>query len=190
MSSVVAPLAYATVMPRRVVLVVLVALLSVAVAVELGRHHIPSMRRAFDRAIGSLLREHERTGWSGATWLVAVFIGVVALAPAPAAIAAMWSVSMGDAAAAVVGRSYSAWMAARDGVATTVSRGSGKTSVGSVACAVVTAAGTFWIAGLGPITAIIAGCAAALAERPRGPLDDNVRVAITVAAVVAAIGVM
>ena len=58
---------------------------------------------------------------------------------------------------------------------------------GSAACCVATAAGALWVAGLGPAVIVEAGVAAAAAERPGRPLDDNLRVAGAVAlAVVAA----
>lgn len=180
LSSAVAPVAYATMLSRDALLPLLGMLLLLAVIVELARRRVSWVRRLFERAAGPLLREHELTGVSGATWLLVAFTGVVALAPAPAAIVAMWSVSVGDAAAAVVGRSYSAWMEARG-------RGAGagrKTLVGSAACVLATFVGAVWVAGLPPTVALVAGVAAAIAEWPRAPLDDNVRVAMVVAVVV------
>jgi len=44
--------------------------------------------------------------------------------------------------------------------------------------------GALWLADLGPVVSIVAAVAATLAEWPRVPLDDNVRVAGAVAGVV------
>jgi dolichol kinase len=54
----------------------------------------------------------------------------------------------------------------------------GKTWAGTAACAVASALGALLVARLAPGAALACAAAAALAERPRGPLDDNVRVAL------------
>lgn len=191
LTSVAAPVMYASGVPRSTLLALLSAAGAVAVAVELARRHAPLARRLFHRATGPLLRSHEHERLSGATWLIGAFLGVVALAPREAAIAAMWAVSVGDASAAVVGRTLSsareARLAALGGPAPRRAR---KSIAGSAACAIATFAGAFWLAGAGPATSAAAGVVAALAEWPRGPLDDNVRVAAAVAGVVALAGAL
>src|SRR5690606_20161456 len=104
LTSAVVPVGYAAGAPRRVVLTLLVALLVVAVVVELVRHREGIARAIFQRTAGPLLREHEHHRWSGATWMLAAYLLVAWLAPRGAAVAAMWAVAVGDAAAAVVGR--------------------------------------------------------------------------------------
>ncbi|HEY0885219.1 MAG TPA: hypothetical protein VGE20_08055, partial [Ramlibacter sp.] len=76
-----APVAYALGLPRRTLLVVLCVMGAAAVGVELARRRAPLARDLFRRAAGPLLRQHEHERWSGATWMLASFIGVVALAP-------------------------------------------------------------------------------------------------------------
>ncbi|HEY0969631.1 MAG TPA: hypothetical protein VGE02_01505 [Gemmatimonadales bacterium] len=175
-TSAVVPIGYAAGVPRGVVLALLAALLAVAVVVEAVRHRHGIARAVFHRAAGPLLREHEHHRWSGATWMLVAYALVVWLAPRDAAVAAMWAVAVGDAAAAVVGR----WLGRRRFGA------AGKSLEGSVACLAATAVGAVWVAGLGIAAGIAAGVAAAAAEWPDGPLDDNVRVAGAVALTVVA----
>lgn len=117
--------------------------------------------------------------------MLLAFIAVVAIAPRGAAIAAMWAVSVGDAAAAVVGRTLAHRREVR-----AVARGetftprARKSVAGSAACFVATLLGAVWLAGLGPAVSVAAALAATLAEWPRVPLDDNLRVAGAVAGVV------
>ena len=83
----------------------------------------------------------------------------------------MWAVSVGDAAAAIVGRSL--------GIGRL--RGSSKTLAGSAACWLSTFAGASLVAQLGVAESLVAATAAALLEWPRRPLDDNLRVLAAVA---------
>jgi dolichol kinase len=85
----------------------------------------------------------------------------------------MLAVAVGDAAAAVVGR-LAAQVRAAGGRA---GPPGAKTWEGSLACAAASALAALLVAGLGAPAALACGAAAALAERPRAPLDDNVRIA-------------
>jgi hypothetical protein len=102
------PVAYALGLARPVVLAALGAAGLVAVGVEVTRRRSARARRAFDAAVGPLLRAHERDRWSGATWMCAAYALAVLAFPRRAAVAAMLAVSVGDAAAAVVGRAAGA----------------------------------------------------------------------------------
>jgi dolichol kinase len=82
----------------------------------------------------------------------------------------MWAVAVGDAAAAIIGRTIGRHRIGR----------SAKSIEGSIACAVVTSVGALTIASLAPVPSIVAGIAAALGEWPSGPLDDNVRIGLAV----------
>jgi dolichol kinase len=170
------PVAYAAGLVPRVGLGAgLLALLAIALAVEAARTRSARVRAHFTRATGPLLRAHEHHRWAGATWLLAAFALAVWLYPAPVAVAATWAVSLGDASAAVVGR----WLG-RHPLAPRLAPRLAKTREGSAACALVTFAGALWIARLSPGESVVAGLAAALAEAPARPLDDNVRVVLAV----------
>ena len=165
------PVAYAAgLLPRPFLIALVLALLGVALAVELGRARSERLRAHFTRATGALLRAHEHHRWSGATWLLAAFAVAILFYPPAIAVAAMWAVSIGDAGAAIVGRAIG-----RHRIA-----GLTKSLEGSVACALLTFLGAALVARLHVGESVVAAIAAAIAEAPRRPLDDNVRVAIAV----------
>lgn len=162
------PVAYAAGIARVVVIWGLASALAIALAVEIGRSRSLRARTAFHATVGDLLRAHERQGPSGATWLVIALLIAVVLFPRDVAIAAMCAVALGDAAAAIIGRAVAR---------TAVHR---KSFGGSAACFAASAVSTRVIAGFAWPEAMIIGILAALAERPRRPLDDNLRIVIAV----------
>lgn len=160
------PLALWLGMPQRTVALLLVALFGVAVAVEFARRRSSVVAAQFDARVGVMLRPHEAThGITGATWLLATFAITCLTAPLAAAIAATWAGAVGDASAALVGTAWRRWRG-----------GTGKTLIGSAACALATALGAWCLAGFAPVAAIALGVVAAAVERPTVSLDDNVRV--------------
>lgn len=165
-----APLAYAAGLGRTPLVWALAGLLTAALIVELGRARSVRLRAAFHRATGPVLRTHEHTRWSGATWLLAAFFLAAVLLDRSAAIAAMWAVSVGDAAAAIVGR-----LGGRHPVP-----GTGKSVEGSAACFVATFAGALLVARLDAATATVAALFGTAAELLPLALDDNIRVAVAV----------
>lgn len=164
------PVMYAKGIPRNVIVGILIVATAVALVVELARRHSGVVRAVFQRVMGSLLRAHEHNRMSGATWLLISFLMVAVLFDAPIAISAMWAVAIGDASAALVGRSLGRIRI----------RHSRKTIEGSIACAVMTALGSFLVAGLSPVVSMIGGLVAAAAEWPIRPLDDNIRIGMMV----------
>lgn len=167
--SVVVPVGYARGVTRPFLMWMLVAALVVAVVVEVARTRSAVARSAFNTGFGALLREHESRGVSGATWLVLAFLIAVIAFPADIAIAAMCGVALGDAAAAIVGRTLGGARAHH-----------GKSLAGSAACVAATALAARWIADFTWREALIAGILASIAERPRRPLDDNLRITLAV----------
>lgn len=165
------PLAYAWWLPRTTMVIVLAIACVIALAVEVGRRRSGAVASRFERTVGGMLRSHEHSAAVGATWMLLAYLGVVLIAPKPVAITAMCAVSLGDAVAALVGRAIG-----RVRLGTT-----GKTLEGALACAAVTWAAAHWIGLLLPGAATVAAVAATLAELPRGPGDDNARVAIVTA---------
>src|SRR5690242_18344684 len=102
-TSVVVPVGYAVGLSRKLLLIALSFAAVVALTVELARAYHTAARHHFHRLVGVLLREHEHLRWSGATWLVLAFLALVLIAPREVAVAGMWALSIGDAAAAIVG---------------------------------------------------------------------------------------
>jgi dolichol kinase len=197
---VVVPVAYALGFPRTWLLMALGAGALVAVVVELARAWHAPTRARFVRWVGALLREHEHARWSGATWMILSMLAVVALAPRGVAVAAMWAITAGDAAAALVGRAFERRgevqeRGGRSPVATRAERAEdgesmgangakragGKTVRGSAACFVVTLSGALLLARLTPVESVIAAALATVAERYGEPMDDNARIAVAMA---------
>ncbi|HEX6057422.1 MAG TPA: hypothetical protein VFZ11_00295 [Gemmatimonadaceae bacterium] len=161
------PIGLAAGVPRDVVAWGLAALLAIAIVVELARMRVAPVRVLFLRLTSHLLRDHEHAGWSGASWMLAAHLLAVLLFPPATAIAALWAVATGDAAAALVGRA-----AGRHRIA------SGKSFEGTAACFLVSLAGALWLARLPFGAALVGAGAAALAEMPSRPLDDNLRIVL------------
>lgn len=162
------PVAYATLLSRPSVIWVLGVALAIALTVEIARSRSARARATFDASVGALLRDHERHSASGATWLIVALLFAAVFFPRDVAIAAMCAVTLGDAAAAVIGRT-----AAR----VPVHR---KSFSGSAACFAATVISARAIAGFPWGEAMIAGILAAAAERPRRPFDDNLRIVLGV----------
>jgi dolichol kinase len=165
LSSAVLPVAWGLgALPSTQVRALLLVAASLALAVEAARRRWPAVQHRFVVGVGALLRPHERTALTGATWLALAMLGAALLLPGQAAIVALWAAAVGDGLASVVGR-----LAARGGGA--------KTWAGSITCALATALGASWLVAAPPLAALVVGAIAAAAERPRLALDDNVRVA-------------
>lgn len=161
------PVAYSIGLSRGAVTIALAFALAIAAIVEVARVRHEKTRTVFDARLGRLLRVHEARGLSGATWLILALLVAAVLFPRDIAIAAMAAVAVGDAAAAIVGRAMTR-------------RGEGKSLAGSVACFAASAFAAWAIADFTWPEALIAGALAAIAERPRRPLDDNLRIALAV----------
>lgn len=157
----------------------LAAATAVALGVEVLRRRSVAATRLFTATAGPLLRSHEVMALTGATWLAIGMTAVAWLAPPAAAIAALWAAAVGDASAALVGR----------GVARVRgSTSSRKSWAGSLAAVLTTAAGCVWLTPATAGVALVLGGVAALAEWPRRPLDDNLRVTVLVAVAATLLG--
>jgi phytol kinase len=164
LSSTAVPIALALGIERRVV--VLGALALVAVAVEVARATSPSIGARFDALFHPLLRSHESTRVTGATWLISAMFIAVLLLPRSAAIVATWAAAVGDTAAALIGMRFGRIRSVRDG----------KSLEGSAACLLATLAGALLLAHPGAGIALLAAVAATAAERAPWPRDDNIRI--------------
>lgn len=165
---------------RGAVLVLLSAAVVLALAIEFARHRGLAFGAWFDARFGALMRRHEARELSGATWLALGMWSAVVLAPATAAISALWAGAVGDASAAIVGRT-----------AATLRRSapSGKSFAGALAGALATAAGLLWLTDLARWEAMLLGIIAAIAEWPARPADDNLRVVLAVALAATVMGI-
>lgn len=151
---------------------VLTSAAMLALATEALRRGWPAFAALFAASVGRLLRPHEQRGLTGATWLAVAMALVVWIAPRHSAVAALWAAAVGDAVAALAGRSLRRWQKSADG---------GKTLAGSLAALVATGLGVLWLTPATPTLALSLGAVAAAAERPAVALDDNLRIALAVA---------
>jgi len=147
-------------MPRFWALAGLLLALVVTLGVDLGRRHA-GFRQAIDTCLPGVFRSDERAGISGASLLAAGYLLAAAVFPAPAAAGGILALAVGDPAAAVVGR----WYSARHQLV-------GKTWVGSLACFACTWL-VLWAVPPWNATVAVGGAAmAALIERRSGRLDN------------------
>ncbi len=179
------PIVYALNVARRYIVYMLATAVVIALAVEAIRFRSDRHARRIHAMIGALLREHERERWVGATWLLLSFLALALFTPRAVCIAAMWSVSVGDAMAAIIGRS----VVALDGRSTAIGhwltrpRGdAGKTIAGSLGCLASVVLGASVLARLSITESIIAAVGATIGEWPAHVVDDNVRIAVAVVA--------
>ncbi len=170
LTAIVFPIGYALGVPRRVIVIGLGIVVIIAISLELARLRHGPTGVAFTRLTGSLLREHEQRGLSGATWLALSMLGAAVLLPRDIAIATLWAVAAGDAAAGIIGRVFGRH---RFGAF-------GKSLEGSAACFLVVLAGALMVAHLSLVESIVSAIVAAGAELPSHPFDDNLRIAIMV----------
>jgi dolichol kinase len=147
---------------------VAVCLAVASVVVEFLRLRIPAVGRSLATRV-PVYRDRERTRPSGAMWL-ALGYAIVVWLPPPAGVAGLLVGALADPAGALVGSRFG--------------RGARKSLPGSAAVA-FTAAGAVLVVGLPLGTALLAGIAAAAAERWSGPLDDNLLVAPAAGLVIA-----
>lgn len=166
LSSTTVPIALALGVERRVALLALGALALIAVTVEVARATSPAIGARFEEIFHPLLRLHESTRVTGATWLIGAMFVAVLLLPRDATIVATWAAAVGDSAAALIGMRFGRIRSSRDG----------KSLEGSAACLLATMAGALLLAGTGAGMALVAAVAATVAERLPWPHDDNVRI--------------
>jgi dolichol kinase len=165
------PLAYALGASRISLVAILAVASTLALLTEGARRASPAFEGRFDRLFGRLVRPHERRAITGATWLSLSCFVAVAVLSRRAAIAALWSATVGDPAATLVGRSWTIWRA------TPSRRSARKTIAGTLGCALASFAGVWLVAGFPPAPAAVVAIGAALAEAMPLVIDDNVRVA-------------
>jgi dolichol kinase len=141
----------------------LLAATAAAATVEVVRHLSPAVGRLFNRAFGTMLRNHEARGAiTGATAMATGFAATVLFVPTPFAAAGILMAGIGDAAGALVGRRFGRRRIAR-----------GKSLEGSLACLAAAFASAALVPGIPwPAAAVAALITAALELAPL-PWDDN-----------------
>lgn len=142
----------------------LLAAALIAIIIEAIRLNEPRIGRMTLRLVGALLRESEKTGLFGSTYLI---LGTLLCAHSfekPVVVAAVLFVILGDAAAALVGRAYGRIQVF------------GKTLEGSLACLAVCLIIGVLLPGITLKAAAAGAVTATIFELLPIPLDDNMRI--------------
>jgi len=148
-----------------------VAAAGIALAIDLGRLRLPAARRAFEGAVGSMLRPPEHGRLTGATKLAIGCAAAVLLFPRPAAIGGVLYAGIADAAGAVAGRAWGRHRYAR-----------GRSLEGSAVLLGVAFLLGWTVLALTPARAALAAVALAVVEALPLPIDDNLSLPLTGAA--------
>jgi dolichol kinase len=164
------PVAYGLGVSRGVIALALCVTSALALLIEGLRRTNTLAGAMFDRAFGSITRQHEEQSITGATWLALSCLVAVLVLSRNAAIGSMWCAAAGDPAATIAGR----LLVIRNGTGATRERT--KTIVGSLACALVSFVGTWMLAGYSPASAAAIALTATVAEAIPTRLDDNLRI--------------
>lgn len=151
--------------PHRVTSLVLLVLVGTAVAAEVARHRVPAVQRGLEAVGGAMLRPREAQRITGPTLLVIGYALAWFLFSPGAAVPGMVVAAVADPAAALVGRK--------------LGRVPGRKSLPGSAAAFMASCAVLFAMSLPPGAALIAGAAAAVAERL--PDVDNIAVPVATA---------
>ena len=145
-----------------------------AISIEIARARSRWVRYRFLRGTRRLLRPRERTSISGATYMAVAFLLVFLLFPQPVAVLAMLYLTLGDLAAAAVGKRWGRYRIGR-----------GKSVEGFAAGVAVNVALGLMLPGIAWAPALVGGLAAASIEIAPLGVDDNLTVPLGGAAALA-----
>lgn len=147
-------------------MIVIGSLLGIAIVTEYLRFYSARFNEIFDQIFGKLLRDEEKTGYSGATYLLIASFLVIMIFHKEIAILCLLFLVFGDGFAAVIGKKFGR------------TRIFGKTMEGSLAFAAVSVAVSFVFPHV-PFTIRLTGAlVAALVEILPMHTSDNLRIPI------------
>lgn len=142
------------------------SLLGIAIVTEYLRFYSSRFNEIFDKIFGSLLRDEEKTGYSGATYLLISSFLVIMIFHKEIAILCLLFLVFGDGFAAVIGKKFGR------------TRLFGKTIEGSLAFAVVSIAVSFVFPYVPFAIRLTGALIAALVEILPMQTSDNLRIPI------------
>ena len=159
-------LAYYYGAPKEVVRDILLAATVVSIGVELLRLHEPRFRSYFKQFFGGLIRRHEKRALLGSTYMLIAALISVEVFSVPICTAALGTLILGDAAAALVGRR----------VGRIHLFGGKKTLEGTLAFVAVAFLFSWGLVQLPWHVALVGAAVGAVFEWLPIPLDDNFRI--------------
>lgn len=148
--------------PREIFLPIIIVLAAITILVDYGRHRIGWLNTAFDAIFGKVLRENEDETLTGGSSVMLSQMIIVAIFPKPVAIAALLTLSIGDSAAALVGKAIGKNKLFGD-----------KTFEGGLAFFIGSSIVASLVPGIPVYAAIIASLVAGIVEVYVNILDDN-----------------
>ncbi|MGK7346550.1 MAG: diacylglycerol/polyprenol kinase family protein [Candidatus Nitrospinota bacterium M3_3B_026] len=165
--SVIPAVYYIDVLPAPVVVWGVAAVAGVWISFDTARLYSPALNAFFGRRFSALMKKKEMSSYTGATHMLAGAVIAMILFSQPVAVTVLFFISLGDPAAAIVGRSVGRTRIYR-----------GRTLEGSAAMFAVCLPLGYYFAGAGWPVASVAALVAALTELYAGPVDDNLTVPI------------
>ncbi len=176
-SSLVIPLSYLYILHenRMWMFLVLLPLTLVAMTIEILRLENRTYRRIFYHLFGIILRKHEMNNFTGATYLLVSSLVCFAFFPGDKiAFFAISSLAIGDTFAAIVGI-----LLGKRKI-----KGTNKSLEGSLACFISTF--TYGLLfRIHPVLCFVGALATTVAEASRIPMDDNIKIPVFTAIVMA-----
>lgn len=161
LGSAVFPVAYWFI-PKEIFLPIIIVLTTVTIVVDYFRHKVDWLNSAFDAIFGKVLRENEDETLTGGSSVMLSQVVIVAIFPKPIAIAALLTLSIGDSAAALVGKAVGKNKLFRE-----------KTFEGGLAFFVGSSIVASLVPGIPVYAAVVASLVAAIVEVYVSFLDDN-----------------
>lgn len=155
------------VLPREGSIAILGLGAAIAVMVEVARRYSRPFRLVFLRMTRGMLRDREREGVSGATWMAIAYLAAVLLFPLPVAVVAMLYNAFGDGLAAIIGKRFGRLRVA-----------GGKSLEGAAAGFAANFVAGLAVPGIPVVAAATGGAAAAILELLPIPIDDNLVVTL------------
>lgn len=159
-------LAYFYGVPKQIVRDILLAATILSIGVELLRLHEPRFRSYFKQFFGGLIRRHEKRALLGSTYMLIAALISVEVFSVPVCTAALGTLILGDAAAALVGRR----------LGRTHIFGGKKTLEGTLAFLAVSFLFAWGVVQLPWHVALVGAAVGAVFEWLPIPLDDNFRI--------------
>ncbi len=145
----------------------LLALVIVALAIEVVRLHDPRVRDVFRHFFGELLRGHEEASLLGSTYHAIACLLTIHLFPKPVAVLALGFLIVGDTVAAIVGKAFGRTFLF------------GKTAEGALAMFAVCVAMKFLLPEVSLPAGVVGALVGTVFEILPIPLDDNFRIPLS-----------
>jgi len=152
---------------KQTMLLIVLPLAFGTLLIDFSRRRIPWLNRLFHKVLGEVLRSDEDTKLTGGSYVMLAMFITIALFPKSIAIASLLILSLGDSAAALIGRPFGHHKIHKD-----------KSWEGSLSFWVVATIAGALVPGISLVAATIAAATGALVELYLNIIDDNIFIPI------------